>query len=176
MKKVGQLYRDSLIKEVKSEVEKSNSLFVLSYTCVAGPRMNDLRKNLKKSGLSVYVSKNSIARIALKDLKQDELAEKVDGQSAFVLGNLDSVEASKAIVKCLKDNESVVLKGGLIDGKIYQKDEIKRLSELPSREALLSQLLSLMQSPVSRLLGAMNAKSRDLLSILKQLSEKKGGS
>ena len=69
----------------------------------------------------------------------------------------------------------VCIAGGLLEGKELNKNDVKKLSDLPSREVLLSMLLSTIQSPLTRLAGALNAKTRDLISVLKQLSEKKGG-
>ena len=78
-------------------------------------------------------------------------------------------------MKFAKGNEGVNVEGGLLDGVFLSQTEVKRLADLPSREDLLAQLLQTILSPMTRLAGVMNAKSRDLLSILKQLSEKKGG-
>ena len=75
----------------------------------------------------------------------------------------------------IKDFETVIVQGGLLQGKLIEQADIKKLSELPSRDVLLSMLLSAIQSPLTRLAGALNAKTRDLVSVLKQLSEKKGG-
>lgn len=175
MKSVGQVYREQLIGEIKDKIENSNSTFLLSYTKLSGPKLNDLRRDLKKAGAKMFVARNSLASVALKELKQDEIVSKVGGQTAFIWSSSDTVEVSKVLVKFTKDSENIALRVGLFEGRILEKDDIKRLSELPSKQVLQSMLLGTMVAPVTRLLGAMNAKSRDLLSILKQLSEKKGG-
>jgi large subunit ribosomal protein L10 len=175
MKRVGQVYRDTLVNRIKDSVDKKNNTFLLSYTKLSGPQLNDLRKTLKKVGADVCVSKNAIAQIALKNLKHDRLADRVNGQTAFVWSDADSVEISKILIKFAKDIENIKLQGGLLEGKILEKDDVKKLSELPSKQVLLAMLLGTLQSPLTRLAGALNAKNRELLSILKQLSEKKGG-
>ncbi|MFT5169659.1 MAG: large subunit ribosomal protein L10, partial [Candidatus Omnitrophota bacterium] len=83
-------------------------------------------------------------------------------------------EVAKAVVEFVKENDTVQVKGAVIDGVIVTAADVKVLSELPAKPVLQAMLLSTMQAPVSRLLGAFNAKSRDLLSILKQLSDQKG--
>ncbi|MCR4338174.1 MAG: 50S ribosomal protein L10, partial [Candidatus Omnitrophica bacterium] len=138
-------------------------------------QIDDLRKKMRGVGARVYVSKNRIAQIALKDVKQEALAEHVENQTAFIWSNGDSVAISKALLDFVKGRENVLVKGGVLSGSLLQKEDVKRLSDLPSREVLLAQLLSTILSPLTRLAGAMNAKSQELLSILKQLSEKKGG-
>ena len=176
MTKVGRLYRESLVNQVKDGVTNNDNVFLLSYSGVSGLKMNDLRKNLKQSGARMYTTRNSVIRLALKEIEQEELSEKISGQTALVWGGTDSSEVSKILIEFIKESENIVVQGGLLQGKILDWGDVKKLSELPSREVLLSMLLSAIGSPLTRLASALNAKTRDLLSILKQLSEKKGGS
>lgn len=173
MKKVGTLYRQSIAHHLKDNVQKRSSVFVISYSRVSSLQMGTLRKTLKKAGAKVYVSKNTIAKRMLKDLQFEILAEKINGQTAFVLSDADSVEISRALTKFTKECEGVLIQGGLLQGKVLDGSDVKRLSNLPSREALLALLLGTIQSPVVGLLGALNGKTQELICLLKQLSEQK---
>lgn len=175
MKRIGQVYREALATKIKDGIENNKNVFLLSYSKMSGKKLNDIRKELQGAGAAMHVSRNNISRLALKELKHDPLAESIAGQTAFVWTNNDSVEISKVLVKFAKEFEQVAIKGALVEKALLDGSDVARLSELPSREVLLSQLLATIQAPVSRLLSAFNAKSQDLLSILKQLSEKKGG-
>lgn len=175
MKRVGQIFREGLVNRVRQGVEQNSNVFLISYSQVSSSQLGEFRKKLKQAGANVYASKNSIAQRALKDLKQDELTEKITGQMAFVWGNADSATLAKAIVGFVKGCENIKIQGGLLSGRILTKEDIVKLSELPSKEVLLSILLATIQSPLTRLAGALNAKTRELLSVLKQLSEKRGG-
>ena len=175
MTRVGQLYRERLVTVCREGIEKNDNLFLVSYTKINSAKIGDLRKNLKQAGAKVSVNVNSLSRRALKDLKYDDLAGRVSGQTAFIWSNADVAAVSKILVDFAKGCETFVIQGGLLSGRVLKKEDVKTISELPSREVLLAQLLGMLQAPVSRLLGAFNAKSRDLLSILKQLSEQKGG-
>jgi large subunit ribosomal protein L10 len=175
MKRVGQIFRESLVSRIKNGVEKNNTIFMLTYTNLSATKVSDIRKNLKKNGAEIFLSKNAIAAMALKLLGHEKLAERIMGQTIFVWGPLDSAEISKILIKYEKDMETLKVRGGLFDGKLFSAEDIKRLSELPPRQVLLSQVASTLQAPLNRLAGALIGKHRDLLSILKQLSEKKGG-
>jgi large subunit ribosomal protein L10 len=175
MKKVGQLYREALVDQVKKGVTENDNTFLLSYSQVSGLQMSDLRKNLKQTGASVCITKNSVVRLALKEIEQEELSEKVSGQTALIWGGADSAEVSKILIDFIKTSESTVVQGGLLQGRILEQADVKKLSELPSREVLLATLFATIQSPLTRFAGALNAKTRDLLSVLKQLGEQKGG-
>jgi large subunit ribosomal protein L10 len=175
MKKVGLLFRESLVNQVKKGVSQNDNVFLVSYSNVSALQMSGLRKSLQQSGASVCATKNSVARLALKEMEYEKLSDKVAGQTALVWGGADSAAISKILMDFVKTADGVVVQGGLLQGKVLEKADVKTLSELPSREVLLAMLLSAIQSPLTRLAGALNAKTRELLSVLKQLSEKKGG-
>ena len=176
MEKVSRVFRESLISNIKNKVKSNQSVFLLSYSAIPSAKMDSFRKDLKKMGAEVYVAKNRIAKLALKELDYEKLAKNINGQTAFVWTNADSSVISKSLLKFSDDLKSLSVQGGLVDGAVLEKADIKRLSDLPSREVLVSQLLQTMLSPLTRFAGVLNGKSRDLLSILKQLSERKGGS
>lgn len=175
MKKVGRLYRERLVDQLKSGVAGQDNVFLFSYSGVSGSQMDDLRKNLRRTGACVRAAKNTLARLALREINHEDLAGNVSGQTALVLGGADLAAVSKVLVKFAEETESIVVQGGLLQGKVLRQDDVKRLSELPPREILLARLLSVIQSPLTRFAGALNAKTRELLYVLKQLSEKKGG-
>lgn len=174
MMKVGTLYRQRMASSVKEGVSKKSSTFVVSYRGISSAKMNILRKDLKRKKAEVLVSKTSVARIALKEAKQENLAASIEGQMALILSNADASEVSKVLVNFAKSYEGFVVRGGILDGAFLTEEQIKTLSDLPSREVLLAKFLGTMSAPLTRFAGALNAKTRDMISILKQKSEKGG--
>jgi len=174
MIKVGTIYRQKMATAIKEGSSKQSSTFVVSYRGISSAKMNTLRKDLKRKKAQVLVSKTSVARIALKEAKQEDLAKSLEGQIAMILSSSDASEVSKILVKFAKDYQGFVVRGGILDGAFLNEAQIKTLSDLPSREVLLARLVGLMAAPVSRFAGALNGKTRDLMSILKQKSEKGG--
>lgn len=174
--KVGEIFRKQLVGAIKDGVEKNQNTFLVSYSGVSAAQMNILRKDLSKKSAKMKVTKSKIARIALKDQPLAPAAADVNNQVAFVHTDSDAAEISKILVKFSKECKGFAVQGGLLEGAFLPKEDVTRLSDLPSREVLIAKLLSLMQSPATKLAYILNAKSRDLLSILKQYSEKKGGS
>jgi len=172
--KVGTLYRQRMANSVKDGVSKKSSTFVVSYRGISSAQMNTLRKNLKRKKADVLVSKTSVARIALKEAKCEDLAASIEGQMALILSNADASEVSKVLVNFSKSYEGFVVRGGVLDGAFLSEDQVKTLSDLPSREVLLARLMGTMSAPLTRFAGALNGKTRDMISILKQKSEKGG--
>ena len=173
--KVGKIFREDMVNRIKSGVENNENIFILNYSKLSGLQMSEIRKNLKKVDAKMYVSRNAIIQKAFESFELDKLTQKLDGATAVIWSNADSVEVSKILVKFTKDFEGVALRGGKSGKELLDEAKIKQLSDLPSKDVLRAQLLGTIQAPLTRLLGAFNAKSRELLSILKQLSEKKGG-
>ena len=169
--KVGEIYRQKMASSVKEGVTKKSSTFVVSYRGISSAKMNILRKDLKRKKAEVLVSKTSVARLALKEANQEDLAARIEGQMALILSNADASEVSKVLVKFSKDYEGFSVRGGVLDGAFLTEDQVKTLSDLPPREVLLAKLLGTMAAPISRFAGALNGKTRDLISILKQKSE-----
>ncbi len=174
--KVGEIFRKQLVGAIKQGVDEKENTFLVSYRGISASQMNVLRKDLSKKAAKMKVTKSKIAGIALKEMKIEELSNNIQGQVALVHTDSDASEISKILVKFSKECKGFSVQGGFFSGAFLSKTDVHRLSDLPSREVLLSKLLSLMQSPASKLAYILNAKSRDLLSILKQYSEKKGGS
>lgn len=169
--KVGTLYRQRMATSVKEGVAKKSSTFVVSYRGISGAKMNTLRKDLKRKKAEVLVSKTSVARIALKESKYKDLAGPMEGQVALILSNTDASEVSKVLVKFAKDYEGFVVRAGWLDGAFLTQEQIKTLSDLPSREVLLAKFLGTLSAGLTRFAGALNGKTRDLISILKQKSD-----
>jgi len=176
MERVGQIFRKGLLKNIKAGISENSGTFLVTYSALSARQMDDFRKNMKRLGAEVLVSKNRIAKLALKELSYDKLADLLSGQTAFTWSNEDSAAISKALIKFAKDCEGFQVKGGVLDGAVLSLADVQRLADLPSKEVLQAQLLGTIIAPLTRLAGALNAKSRELLSILKQYSEKKGGS
>ncbi len=175
MTKIGQIYRQGVAANIREGVQNRSSVFLVSYSKVSSLQMDNLRKTLRRAGARMYVSKNTVARKTLQDLQFGTLADKIKGQTAFIWSDGDSAEISKTLTKFTKESAGVLIQGGLLQGKILEPADVKRLSDLPSREVLLTMLLGSLQSPLTGLLHALSGKTRELIYLLKQLSEKKEG-
>ena len=175
MKKVGQIIRETVTDIVGQNLKDSANTFVVGYSKVSSTKMGDLRKALSQAGAKMYASKNRIAQRALNDADYKELGDKIQDQTVFVWSDADSVEVAKVLMKYAKDLEGMNVHGGILEGKTVFESEVQRLSDLPSRDVLLAMVLQAIQSPLTRLAGALNGKTRELILLLKQLSEKAGG-
>ena len=144
------------------------------------PGLAELRKELRAAGGEYKIYKNTLVRIAARerDLEIDELltgptaiafvGEKEDGSPG------DAAAVAKALKEFAKNNELLVLKGGVLDGNILSADDIKALAELPSRDVLLAQIAGLLQAPLADFVGLLDAVPRDFSYALQALIDKGG--
>ncbi|MBF0619759.1 MAG: 50S ribosomal protein L10 [Candidatus Omnitrophica bacterium] len=173
--KVGKVYRDQVVKTIKNGIEKQDNAFIVSCLKVSSTDLCALRKTLQQKKAKVYVSRNALAKTAMKGTDFAALTETLEGQTAFVWSNTDAAVISKELIKFAEKHEGLIIRGGILSGSLLKKQDVKRLADLPAKEVLLAQLLGTLQSPMTRLARALNGKTTELILILKQLSEKQGG-
>ena len=165
-------WRVGMAKEL-GEALHQPCLFVTQFSKLPVKEVESLRRELKPLESRYLVAKNTLSRLALKQLKLDQLSEWVDGQTGFVVGKKEPIALSKILVKFMKDHETLKLRGGILEGELMTEAEIRSLAALPSREVLLGKAVFMIQSPVSRLGAVLSGTLRKLLIALDQLSKKK---
>ncbi len=175
MTKIGKIYREKITKTVRDGIENQSSAFVINFRNVSSGDICTLRKALQQKKAKVYMSRNSLARVGLKGTVLAPITDKLDGQTLFIWTNTDAVDIAKLLIKFAEKNENIAIRGGVVSSQLLGAADIKRLSSLPAKEVLLAQLLGTLQSPITRLARTLNGKTVELLSILKQISEKRGG-
>ena len=165
-------WRAEMVKELEAVLHQS-CLFVTQFSKLPVKEVESLRRELKPLESRYLVAKNTLSRLALKQLKLDKLSEWVDGETGFVVGKKDPITLSKILVKFVKDHETLKLRGGILEGALVTEAEIRSLAALPSREVLLGKTVFMIQSPVSRLGAVLSGTLRKLVIALDQLSKKK---
>lgn len=175
MKKVGKIFRDKIVDKIKDGVTKQQASILVNYDKISSGDLSSLRKTLQRNKAKMYSSRNSLVKVALKGTEMSRLAEDLKGMTAFVWTDADASAVSKLLVKFAEKNETFAIRGGVFQKSILRKEDIKRLADLPAKEVLLAQLLGTLQSPMTRLARTLNGKTTELILILKQLSEKRGG-
>ena len=145
----------TVVNEVKEKLESSSSAVVVEYRGLSVKEVTELRRLLLKEGIDFKVYKNSMVERAANELGYSDLAESLKGPNAFAFSK-DAVAPARVLAKFAKKNELLVLKGGVVEGKVVDVNTIKTLASLPGREGMISMILGMLQSPVRKFAYAIS--------------------
>lgn len=146
-----------LVDEVTEKFKAASSVVVVDYRGLTVEEVTNLRKQLRDANVEMKVIKNSILSRAAKQAGLEGMEEVFTGPTAVAFSNEDVVAPAKIMDEFAKDAKALEIKGGVIEGKVSSIEEITALAKLPSREGLLSMLLSVLQAPVRNVAYAVNA-------------------
>ena len=147
-----------VVDELQTKLRGANAFYLTDFTGMSVKQMTEFRTRLRKQGVDYMVVKNTLAQRALQGLDVPDVASFFSGPTGLVIGRDDAVAAAKVLSDFARefDNKPAV-KLGVVEGREVRPDQIKQLSELPSREVLLAQLAGGLQAPMSRLAGGMQS-------------------
>lgn len=162
-------------KTVESLNEKLGSVaavFAIDYRGIKVSEATEFRRKIRETGGTYRVVKNTLTKRALEGTGLESLEEHLEGMTGLAFTDADPVALAKAIHDFAKDVPAITFKGGIFDDEVMDESRFKALASLPSKEALQSQLLSVLQAPIRNLLSVLQAPSRDLILVLKAKADK----
>jgi large subunit ribosomal protein L10 len=155
--------KEAVISDVTSLAAKAQTLVMAEYRGITVADMTKLRTSARSQGVTLSVLKNTLARRAVAGSAFEIVGDQMTGPLIYGFSE-DAVAAAKVVADFAKTNDKLVIRGGAFGGKALDVEGVKQLANIPSKEVLLSQLLGLMQSPISR-----------TARVLAALAEKRGG-
>ena len=145
----------SLLNDVFS---KAGSVVLAEYKGLTVAEANELRNKIREAGASIRVTKNRIARLAVKGTNYENLADMLKGPIIMAFAD-DPISACKACVEYAKENEKLVIVGGALTDKALSIAEIKQLASIPSMDELRAKIIGLLQAPASKVARVCKAYS-----------------
>jgi large subunit ribosomal protein L10 len=149
--------KKEIVQEITEKLKNSVSTVIVDYRGLNVQEVTELRKQLREAGIDFKVYKNTLLRRAAAEADLEGLNEYFVGPTAIAFSKEDVVAPAKLLHNFAKDHEALQIKSGVIEGAIASVDDIKALAELPSREGLLSMLLSVLQAPMRNFALAVKA-------------------
>ena len=147
--------KQAMVSEVAAKLQGAQSVIVAEYRGLNVERVTQLRSKARKSGVWLRVLKNTLARRAVKGTPFEKLSEQMVGPLMYGISQ-DPVAGAKVLSEFAKENELFVIKAGAMPNAVMSAQDIKALSQLPSREELIAKLLGTLQAPVTKLVRTMN--------------------
>ncbi|WEG15054.1 50S ribosomal protein L10 [Pullulanibacillus sp. KACC 23026] len=149
--------KKQVVDEITEKLRASQTTVVVDYRGLNVSEVTELRKQLREAGVEFKVYKNTMLRRATAALELTGLDEFLTGPTAVAFSPEDVIAPAKVLHKFAKEHKDLEIKTGVIEGKVATADQISALAELPSREGLLSMLLSVLQAPIRNLALAVKA-------------------
>lgn len=167
--------KEQMLQELKEKMGASQVIILAEYKGLDVSAMTKLRRKLRGAGGEVKVAKNTITKLAARDMGLEEVNPYLEGPVALTFGYEDPVAPAKALNEFAREYKQLAIKAGILEGRVIDPKGIKALADLPSREVLLAKVLGGMQSPMYGFAGALQGLLRNLVYVLDAVREKKAG-
>ena len=162
------------VKELSVKLDKAKAIYFTDYLGLDVVSVTKLRKNFVEKDVEFTVAKNTLIKLAAKEVGISGTDEFLEGPTAIAFGYEDPTGPARVIKEFLKDFDKPSVKGMIFDGEIFTSDQFDKIANLPSKEQLLSKLVGMLNSPMSKLSSVLNSSVSGLLGRLTQLNSKKG--
>jgi large subunit ribosomal protein L10 len=165
--------KEALLEEIRSLLAEHDAMFVSDYRGLTVAQITQLRDALRPTGSSLHVLKNTLTRRAAQESGREALTPLLSGPTAVTFCGDDPVAAAKALSDFARKHDTLVVRGGLLQGQLIQPESVKALATLPPREVLVAQVLGTMVAPISGLVTVLNGTIAGFVRALSQIADQK---
>lgn len=163
--------KEEAVEALNKTFQDNELVVVAEYKGLTVSQLTELRTMLRAEDGQFKVTKNSLAKIAVKGTSFEGLGEMFQGPVGIAYSS-DPVAAAKVAHKFAKDNENLVILGGGLGADVLDKAGVERLAKLPSLDEVRGKIVGVLQAPAQKIVGVLQAPARDLVGVTKAYSEK----
>ena len=145
-----------IVEEISATIKDAQSVVLVDYRGLTVAQDTELRKQLREAGVTYKVYKNTMMNFAFKGTDFEALAPYLDGPNAMAVSTTDATAPARVLAKFAQTAKKLEIKAGVVEGALYDANGMKAISEIPSRDELLSKLLGSIQSPIANFARCMN--------------------
>jgi large subunit ribosomal protein L10 len=163
------------VEAIKGRLEGSVAALLTEYRGLKVAELGELRASLRGSSTEYRVLKNTLTSIAVREAGYEDLVALLQGPTAVAFVHGDPVQAAKDLADFARTHPSLIVKGGVMDGKVLGADEVRHLATLESREVLLARLAGLLQASAQQTVNLLAAPLRQVATMTAALRDKTPG-
>ena len=163
---VNRTEKAELIETLQSTFNASSAVVVAHHVGMTVAESGDLRQKMRDAGAGLKVTKNRIAKLALKGTRYEDLDSIFTGPT-IVGTSEDPVAAAKILVDYAKGNPKITIIGGSMDGKTLDKAGVEALAKMPSLDELRGKLVGLVQAPAAKIARVVQAPAGKMARVIK---------
>ncbi|MDR2350132.1 MAG: 50S ribosomal protein L10 [Deltaproteobacteria bacterium] len=162
-----------VLSELETTIAESTAIFVTDFKGLPVGTLNQLRQKVRNAKGTLRVTKNTLARLALGEGKSKAIKSRLSGNNALAFTKEDPVSLAKALVEFAKEESRFVLKGGVLGSGLLEPGDIKTLSSLPSKEALVGSFLGTLNAVPGSFVRVLAGVPQKFLRLLTAVGEQK---
>lgn len=148
--------KQAYVATLTDKLQNAVAGVIVSYKGISVEQDTQLRRKMREAGVDYAVVKNTMLRRAAENVGMSELNSVLEGSTALAVST-DYTAAAKILCEYAEKSDTFEVKAGFIDGEVIDAARVQELSKLPSKEGLLSMLLSVLNGPIRGLAVALNA-------------------
>lgn len=164
--------KEEMVSSIREKLARSRSVVLIDYRGLTVAQATRLRRRLREAGVEYRVLKNTMVRLAAKELGL-ALENYLEGPTALAFGYKDPVAPAKALADFIKEFKILEIKAGVVEGQVVDAAGVKALADLPPREILLGKVLSGIQAPLVGLVSVLGGPMRGLVYAVEALRKEK---
>lgn len=161
--------KQDVVQEIVEKLNRAQAMVLVDYRGLNVEQVTDLRNQYRQEQIDYKVYKNTMMRFALKEAGIEGMDEYLTGPNAVAFSFEDPVSAAKVSQKYAKGNDKLVIKAGVVDGKVIDKTGVEALAKLPPKEVLVAQVLGTLNAPITGLATALQGTYGGLVRCLDQV-------
>jgi large subunit ribosomal protein L10 len=161
------------VKEISARFSDADAALLTEYRGLSVTEIAEVRNALREVGTEYKVLKNTLTRLAVREVGLEELVGVLEGPTAIAFVHGDAVDAAKALDSAAKKYPVLIVKGGVLDGKVMDAEQAKGLARLESREVQLATIVMMINTPLQQTANVLSALLRDFGSMLSQVLQQK---
>jgi large subunit ribosomal protein L10 len=161
------------VEAIKGYLTDSVAALLTEYRGLKVKEMGELRDSLRNSSTDYRVLKNTLTGIAIDQVGYKDLLPMLDGPTAMAFVHGDPVQAAKDLAEFARTHPALVLKGGVLDGKVLDAASVRQLATLESREVMLSRLAGMFQASLQRTAVLLSAPLRQVATMTSALRDQR---
>ncbi len=143
------------VEQIKERYQRASGVIFTEYRGLSVPALQKLRRNLAAQGAEYSVVKNTLFKRAAGDDAEKFPEALTSGPTAVAFVYKDEMATTKALFDFIKEQKAFVVKGGFLEGKLYDGAQMEALSKLPPKDVLIAQLIGVIAAPLSNLVGTI---------------------
>ena len=164
--------KKEVIAKLNEKFAKAGLAVVTDYRGFSVTEITDLRKRLIGNKAEYKIAKNTLIKLALKGTNLTEMEALLEGPTAVLISYGEPTESAKTLVDFIKEVEKGDIRGGVLDGKLLTKQEIRTFATLPSKDVLLGQIAGLLVANTAGIAGVFNSLIRDIILLTEEVAKK----